>query len=148
MWNAVDLYNYAQSFRDAYSIMMKPLCDELGMAQNAVDILMFIANNPDKNTSAEIKKYIHIGQGLISFYADKLEMNGYLRRETGADRRKCYLFPTEKAMPIIEKGREFQQNFQSRMLSGLTKEQMDSFFDVILAIKGNLEQMAEGQSNE
>ena len=148
MWNAVDLYNYAQSFRDAYSIMMKPLCDELGMAQNAVDILMFIANNPDKNTSAEIKKYIHIGQGLISFYADKLEMGGYIRREIGKDRRKCYLIPTEKAMPIIEKGREFQQNFQSRMLSGLTQNEIRGFYDVITSIKDNLGKMTEGESDE
>ena len=33
MLNAVELYSYAQNFRDAYSVVMKPLCDELGMTQ-------------------------------------------------------------------------------------------------------------------
>ena len=31
----------------AYNAVCKPLCQELGLSQTALDILLFLANNPD-----------------------------------------------------------------------------------------------------
>ena len=46
MLNASQVYTYTRRILDAYAAIMQPLSAELDMAQNAVDILLFLANNP------------------------------------------------------------------------------------------------------
>ena len=38
----------------AYNAVCKPLCQELGLSQTALDILLFLANNPDYKTARDI----------------------------------------------------------------------------------------------
>ena len=45
---AVQFYAHAQSFKDAYAAAMRPLCQRLELSQTAMDILLFLANNPSK----------------------------------------------------------------------------------------------------
>lgn len=149
MKNAVELYSYAQNFRDAYSVVMKPLCDELGMTQSAVDILMFLANNPGLDTSSDIRDYLHMKQGLISFHVDRLVEEGYLERgKTSSDRRKCHLFCTKKAAGLIEKGRVLQERFHSRLVEGFSEDDIKRFADALGAIGENIDRMIQEGKND
>ena len=51
MLNAAQVYTYTRRILDAYAAVMQPLSAELDMAQNAVDILLFLANNPGLDTA-------------------------------------------------------------------------------------------------
>ena len=44
----------------AYNAVCKPLCQELGLSQTALDILLFLANNPDYKTARDIVEVRHI----------------------------------------------------------------------------------------
>lgn len=46
MPTAVDIYTAVRRFETAYASAMRPLAEQLSMAQPAVDILLFLANNP------------------------------------------------------------------------------------------------------
>ena len=46
MLNASQLSAYSRRFADAYAAAMRPLAQETGLPQGAVDILLFLANNP------------------------------------------------------------------------------------------------------
>lgn len=68
------------------------------MAQPAVDILLFLANNPGRDTARDICTYRKLKPAIVSFHVDKLAREGYLLRQAvPGDRRKCRLVPTEKA---------------------------------------------------
>ena len=96
----------------AYSAMCKPLCQELGLSQTALDILLFLANNPDYKTARDIVEVRHIKANLVSMNVDKLVQEGFLeRRPVPGDRRKTELACTEKAQSIIEQGRRMQDDF-------------------------------------
>lgn len=96
----------------AYNAMCKPLCQELKLPQTAFDILMFLANNPDCTTARDIVEIRKIKANLVSVNVDRLVQEGYLeRRAVAGDRRKTQLLCTEKAQPVIARGREVQERF-------------------------------------
>lgn len=126
MQMAADLYTDAKRFGDAYAAALRPLCDELGMAQTAVDILLFLANNPKHNTAREICVYRNLKPGIVSFHVENLVTGGYLvRQEKPEDRRKCMLLCTEKAEPIVRRGRKVQERFFTRLAEGIAPEEME-----------------------
>ena len=54
MKTASQLYAALRRFQDAYAAALRPLCERTGMAQGAVDILLFLANNPAFDTARDI----------------------------------------------------------------------------------------------
>ena len=46
MMNASQFYALSRQLQNAYAAQMRPLCEETGMAQTAIDILLFLHNNP------------------------------------------------------------------------------------------------------
>ena len=78
---ASTVYEYAKRFMDAYAAVMRPLSEELGMARPAVDILLFLANNPEHPTARDICAYRRMKPTIVSFHVDNLVREGYLERQ-------------------------------------------------------------------
>ena len=91
MLNASQVYTYTRRILDAYAAVMQPLSAELDMAQNAVDILLFLANNPGLDTARDICTYRKLKPGIVSFHVDNLVRGGYLlrTRDPGAAAGSC-----------------------------------------------------------
>ena len=130
----------------AYNAVCKPLCQELGLSQTALDIRLFLANNPDYKTARDIVEVRHIKANLVSMNVDKLVQEGYLERyAVASDRRKTELACTEKAQSIIEQGRRMQDDFIRRLMAGLEEEKLEIFFEVIDTMNENLDAILEGE---
>ena len=120
----------------AYSAMCKPLCQELKLPQTAFDILMFLANNPDCTTARDIVEIRKIKANLVSVNVDYLE-----RRAVAGDRRKTQLLCTEKAQPVIARGREVQERFFARLLHNTDAATREAFFHTMEVIGKNLDEI-------
>ena len=128
----------------AYSAVCKPLCRELELPQTAFDILMFLGNNPAYKTAGEIVELRHIKANLVSVNVDRLVRDGYLTRHPVAgDRRKTELLCTEKAQAVIARGRQVQEAFSRRLLSGMTDVQREALADALEQMEINLDQILE-----
>lgn len=124
----------------AYNAVCKPLCQELKLPQTAFDILMFLANNPDYKTARDIVEVRHIKANLVSMNVDKLVQEGLLeRRAVPGDRRKTELLCTEKAGPIIARGRAVQNAFFKRLLDHVEPADQEVFFRTMELIGKNLD---------
>ena len=120
---------FAIKTAQAYNAVCKPLCQELKLPQTAFDILMFLANNPDRRTASDIVEFRHIKANLVSMNVDRLVKEGYLeRRAVAGDRRKTELLCTEKARPVIERGRAVQNAFFARLLTNTDEPTREAFF--------------------
>ena len=87
----------------------------------AIDMLLFLANNPEHDTAKDICKLRGFKPAIVSFHVDKMVEEGYLERKTDEhDRRKFCLAYTDKATDIIERGREIQLLFAKKMLDGIS----------------------------
>lgn len=128
----------------AYSAVCKPLCRQLDLPQTAFDILMFLGNNPDYKTASEIVEIRHIKANLVSVNVDRLVREGYLtRRGVEGDRRKTELLCTEKAQPIIARGRQLQNAFSERLFAGMDEEARRAFSEAMHLIEHNLNELLE-----
>lgn len=128
----------------AYSAVCKPLCRQLELPQTAFDILMFLGNNPDYKTASEIVEIRHIKANLVSVNVDRLVREGYLtRRGVEGDRRKTELLCTEKAQPIIARGRQLQNAFSERLFAGMDEEARRAFSEAMHLIEHNLNELLE-----
>ena len=123
----------------AYSAMCKPLCQELRLPQTAFDILMFLANNPDCTTARDIVEIRKIKANLVSVNVDRLVQEGYLERRAVAG--KTQLLCTEKAQPVIARGREVQERFFARLLDNTDAPTREAFFRTMEVIGKNLDEI-------
>lgn len=130
----------------AYTAKCKPLCQELGLPQTAFDILMFLANTPAHQTARDIVEIRKIKANLVSVNVEKLVQEGYLKRETvKGDRRKILLLCTDRAQPIIQRGRLLQEAFFGLLLDGMEDETKKLFFEMIDLIGKNVDKILEGE---
>ena len=104
MMTASQFYVMARRLEDAYAAQMRSLCKETGVAQTAMDILLFLHNNPGYDTARDICTYRQLKPALVSLYIENLVQLGFLAREgVPGDRRKCRLVLTEAAAPVVAK---------------------------------------------
>ena len=114
--------------RQAYEDWCKPLCRELGMPQMAFDILMFLSGNPELCTARDINRHRGFKENILSVNVNKLVSEGYLQRLTmEGDRRKVRLVLTEKAQPIVARGKLAQEEFDRLIKEGITPEELATF---------------------
>ena len=140
MLTASQVYTYTRRILDAYTVVMQPLSAELDMAPNAVDILLFLANNPGLDTARDICTYRQLKPALVSLYVENLVQSGHLRRESvPEDRRKCRLLLTAQALPVVEKGLALQAAFTAQMFAGLSKEDLASGQRCLAAVTQNIQ---------
>jgi serine kinase of HPr protein (carbohydrate metabolism regulator) len=87
----------------------------------------------------EIRK---IKANLVSVNVDRLVQEGYLeRRAVAGDRRKTQLLCTEKAQPVIARGREVQERFFARLLHNTDAATREAFFRTMEVIGKNLDEI-------
>ena len=121
MFTAYDVHALTELILEKYTLAMKPLSKELHIPLKALEILMFLANNPEHASAKEICDSLHMKSGIVSVHIDRLVEDGYLTRETShADRRLISLRVTSKATPIKLKGQALQKQFLSDAFAGMS----------------------------
>ena len=56
MTTATHMFDHSKKLAEAYEKVMQPLCKKLDMPKTALDVLMFLANNPEFNTAGDVCK--------------------------------------------------------------------------------------------
>ena len=57
---------FSQKFVVGYNAACKPLCQELKLPQTALDILLFLVNNPEYKTASDIVEVRKLKANLVS----------------------------------------------------------------------------------
>lgn len=141
---ATRLQAQAKRFMDAYEAAMQPLSRAFSIPQTAAEILLFLANNPENSTAKDICALRRFKPGIVSLHVDTLVTLGLLeRRAVPGDRRKLRLVPTEKAQPIIARGRAMQESFAQTLARGLNEDELATFARCMETISQNLERAAQ-----
>ena len=140
-------FEFARKISLAYNKTCKELCHELNLPQTALDILMFMANNPQYRTARDIVEVRKIKANLVSVHVDRLVKEGYLeRRAVEGDRRKTELICTQKAQPVIEKGGQLQEAFKEQLFSGMDKKMQRQMEEMVRRMEQNLDEILKGDN--
>lgn len=139
------IFSHANKMTQAYHIMLTPLCKETGLPPLALDILLFLANNPEHNTAKDICRMRGHKSGIVSVHVERLVNDGLLeRREMPGDRRQTRLVCTERAQDIITRGREIQWQFGLRLMEGISEEDHETMRRCFERIDVNLDEICKG----
>ncbi len=142
MLPAVEL---TKKFMAAYKAAQKKVCKAWNVPEVSLDILLFLANNPEYTTARDIVEVRSIKANLVSQHVDRMVREGYLcRKEVQGDRRKRDLSLTEKAMPIIEAGRRMQTDFFETLFHGISEEEKRAFFETMDIMSRNMDKILKG----
>lgn len=97
-----------------------------GITRSEKNILLFLYNNPKRNTASDIVEYRSISKGMVSMSVDSLVKSGLLTQNPSKhDRRVNKLQPTEKCKPIMRELRQVQVDFFDDMLVHLDLEEWE-----------------------
>ena len=95
-----------------YELLSGEVCDRYGLTQMEYDILMFLHNNPQYNTAAEIVKIRKSTKSHVSTSLKNLESKGLVERIQSKDNKKhIEIALLDQAEIIIEAGLNAQKQF-------------------------------------
>ena len=135
---------FAHQTMQVYERQCAPVRKEFNLSQTAFDILLFLANNPEYHTARDIVEVRRLKANLVSVNVDRLVNEGYLIREKiPGDRRKVKLTLTEKAAPVIQKGRDFQKEFFCALSEGISEADLKKLSEITLQIEKNLNALSD-----
>lgn len=138
---------FIKKIQAAYDAALMPLCEQFGLPKTSVDILLFLANNPEKQTAKDICRFRNLKPGTVSLHVDRLVRDGYLIRGAAADdRRICPLICTSKAHDVTEKGRRRQDLFAEELTRGLSAADIELMRKCFGTVNENLDRI--GRSNK
>ena len=116
-------FDMALRGQKSYARLMEPVCARWHLTRNELDVLLFLANNPDFATARDICEMRGLKRPNVSAHVERLVQEGYIeRRAVPGDRRKDALVCTEKATKIVELGRARQIQFAEAVLDGISEE--------------------------
>ena len=121
----------SQGIRKLYCSLFTPLLERRGLTQLEMDILLFLATNPEKR---------HLAKSHVSVGVDALAGRGLLERHLREGNRKTiHLRLTEAAGPIVKEGRAIQREHGEILLSGFTGEERAELFRLLEKIGENVD---------
>ena len=124
-----------------YELLSGEVCDRYELTQMEYDILMFLHNNPQLNTAAEIVKIRKSTKSHVSTSLKKLENRGFVKRIQSEDNKKhIEIVLLDRAALIVEAGLNAQKQFAQDVLSGLTEEERHMCIKIFDKICNNAEE--------
>ena len=128
-----------------YELLSGEVCDRYELTQMEYDILMFLHNNPQLNTAAEIVKIRKSTKSHVSTSLKKLENRGFVKRIQSEDNKKhIEIVLLDRATLIVEAGLNAQKQFAQDVLRGLTEEERHMCIKVFDKICNNAEEHLRG----
>ena len=122
-----------------YDRMCAPLCQKYGLTHMEFVVLMFLANNPDFDTAAQIVKYRRLTKSHVSLAVRALLEKRLLIGVDGVDdRRTIHLSLLEDAEEIVKEGREVQKQFFETIFEGFSGEERNQMAEFMTRIDENI----------
>lgn len=123
-----------------YETLTRPVCDQYELTQMEYDILMFLYNNPQYNTAADIVKVRKSAKSHVSASLKFLENKGLVEKKQSKDNKKhIEIILLDSAQEIIQAGLNVQKEFVKNMFRGFTEEELVMCKSVFSKVCNNAE---------
>ena len=135
------------AMRSLYSAQLDAVGRECGLARVELDILLFLANNPQFDTATDIVERRCISKAHVSQSVKSLEQRGYLeRRYAGDNRRTIHLHLLEAAQSAVDAGRQAHARCLAELLDGFSEVECEQLRSYLSRISDNAwAQMKKGE---
>lgn len=137
-------WNFASEAERAYDYHRKKIMSKFSLSAIEVDVLLFLANNPEKNTAADIVRLRKIAKSHVSLAVRSLTEKNLISQQSDSKKRCIIrLTPTPKADEIILFGQAEQKKFAEALSRGANYTDRAAFNRRLIEITENLREEYE-----
>lgn len=138
------ILQFSQQFKKFYARQFAPLVQKSRLSMRELDVLLFLANNPNYDTARDIAEFRTLAKSQVSQAVELLAAEGLLQRTPdGNDRRVIHLSITSEGMPLAREAQEIQARCGQQLFAGLTAEQILQLRTILEVVLLNGEQLEE-----
>ena len=128
----------------SYSRLMEPVCKKWNLTRNELDVLLFLANNPQYDTARDVTEFRGLSKSQVSQAVELLVAEGLVSRTPdSSDRRVVHLSLTEEAGPLAREAQALQNSCAARLLSGFGPKESDQLLTFLERVLENGSILAE-----
>lgn len=130
------IYSYiAKKYNDMFDELIK----KYHITQIEINVLAFLANNPEYQHAQDIVNIRGISKGHASIAIEKLVQKELITRQCDPQNRRCnILLITDKATDLIKEIQDIQKQFTKLKFSHLTQEEITIYQNILTKIYKNL----------
>lgn len=145
--NLISQFNYFDTMARAqkgYARLMEPICKKWDLTRNELDVILFLANNPDYDRAVDIVNNRGLSKSHVSLSITNLERRELLCRiPDPTDRRTVHLKLTDKAKEITDVGCRVQKQFMEYLHQGVTREQLELMMEFARRVHENIKNIED-----
>ena len=143
----MELVNGLRVITRFYDTQRRAVCRRLGISQMEFDILVFLHNNPGRDTARDIVALRGLPKSNVSQAVEVLMGKGMLaRRQDAEDRRRAHLSLTEEADRLMPELLAAQQTFWEQAFRDFSAEDAACFAALYRRIVNNLAGKGENRN--
>lgn len=128
-----------QPMKTLYARYVLPVQTAYDITRTELDILLFLANNPQYDTAKDIVEVRKITKSHVSTSLKALTDAGYLRGYyTEGNRKVVHLALLPAAMPVVRAGQKAQRAFQEQVYHGISPDDLETMSRCLMAMAENV----------
>ena len=127
-----------------YRSYLDPVADRLGLKRVELDVLLFLANNPEHDTATDVVEYHGLVKSHVSAAVNRLEELGYLERYYYNDNhRTIHLELTQASHKPVEEARKAQKAFGEVLFAGINEDEIATVKTILSRVLENVQQNSD-----
>lgn len=142
----MEVIAFINHFKQSYQLQFKNLAKKYTLSMIEIHILLFLKNNPDKNSAKEIVKLRGLAKSNVSNALEKLRSRNLLAIEIDAtNRRQQHIRLLPDSKPIVNALHKKQQEFIDSLKEGFNEEELDQMEQYLMRWHQNIIKMIEAE---
>lgn len=112
--------------RKLYDRTLETVCEKYDLQRIELDILLFLANNPEWDTATDIVEHKFFAKSHVSTTLRSLERKGYIERSFRPENRKTvHIRLCPETAEIIQTGQYAQNEFGKVVFASFTEKELE-----------------------
>lgn len=146
MKRGAELFQNLQYLKRLLDVTARPIREKYGLSALEMDILAFLAQNPQLDTASDIVNLRLLPKANVSQAVDSMVRKGLLAREQDAkDRRQVHLHLCGKAMDWEPEIRWARTVFENVLFADFSTEERNRYAELNDRILQNAKEYLEGK---
>ena len=137
----IDFLDTITTIKKLYTVSLEPVCKQYDLTRMELDILLFLANNPQYDSAKDIIERRKLTKSHVSTSIKSLTKNNYLKPVYLPNNKKTlHLKLLNSADEIIKAGQQAQKIFFETILKDFSKDEKQTIINAFSKIQRNAQQ--------
>ena len=140
----VNFFENQKTFSALYAALTEGVRKKYAITRADFDVLMFLYNNPQYDTAAQVVKYRRLVKSQVSVAVAELVQRGYITAAYfGGNKKTVFLTLTQSGKAVAEEGRRAQRTFAETLFGGFGEEEIQNVKSYLARALDNAERFFE-----